>query len=262
MGLVKAPKGFIDLRPTIIAALLALSPFAANAQVVVDVNGTSWEINTNDEGSDWAGANWTLLNQQPWSGDASLALVFATKTSDSLGYPNDAYFGPYFVHQTDPACQVAGNGEPCFAACVWENDAETCGLHNFGGGSDPIFAIATEVSVVEPVAIDIKPGSDPNCFNANGHGVIPVAVLGSASFDVSAIDQTTLSFGGATVRVRGNKGPFCGVEDTNGDGWMDIVCQFEDNPDYWETGQDEATLTGKTLDAMDIEGTDSICIVP
>jgi hypothetical protein len=87
-------------------------------------------------------------------------------------------------------------------------------------------------------------------------------VLGSDSFDVSNIDQTTLSFGGASVRVRGKKGPFCGVEDANADGFYDLVCQFEDNPAYWEPGQDDATLTGALLDGTSIEGSDTICIVP
>ena len=44
--------------------------------------------------------------------------------------------------------------------------------------------------VVVPIAvqIDIKPGSDPNCFNLNGNGVIPVAILGSADFDATEVD--------------------------------------------------------------------------
>ena len=114
----------------------------------------------------------------------------------------------------------------------------------------------------EPVTIDIKPGSDPNCFNINGHGVIPVAVLGDAAFDVATIDVSTLSFGGLDVRVRGNKGPMCNLDDVNLDGFYDLVCQFEDIPDYWEPGEDDATLTGTLLDGTSIEGTDSICIVP
>ena len=113
-----------------------------------------------------------------------------------------------------------------------------------------------------PVAIDIKPGSDPNCFNINGHGVIPVAVLSDAGFDAASIDVTTLSFGGLDVRVRGNKGPLCSLEDVDFDGLNDLVCQFQDNSDYWEAGEDEATLTGTLIDGTEIEGTDSICIVP
>ena len=92
--------------------------------------------------------------------------------------------------------------------------------------------------------------------------MIPVAVLGSDTFDVTSIDQATLSFGGLDVRIRGKKGPLCGLDDTNLDGFYDLVCHFEDNSDYWEVGNDEATLTGELLDGTEIEGTDSICIVP
>jgi hypothetical protein len=123
-------------------------------------------------------------------------------------------------------------------------------------------AIELASAVPEPVTIDIKPGSDTNCFNINGHGVIPVAVLSSASFDAADIDVTTLSFGGLDVRVRGNKGPLCSLEDVNDDGLNDLVCQFQDNPEYWDVGEDEATLSGALLDGTEIEGTDSICIVP
>lgn len=113
------------------------------------------------------------------------------------------------------------------------------------------------------VSIDVKPGSDPNCFNINGHGVIPVAILGSQDLDVSNIDVTSLLFGGLEVRVRGNKGPLCSVELANGDSYLDLVCHFADDPSNWTVGEtDEASLKGTLLDGTDIEGTDSICVVP
>jgi len=112
------------------------------------------------------------------------------------------------------------------------------------------------------VEIDITPGSDPNCFNANGHGVIPVTILGSDSFDVTTIDPSTLLFGGLEVRVRGNKGPLCSLDDSNVDGLLDLVCKFEDNADYWDPGNGDATLTGNLYDGTEFKGTDSICVVP
>ncbi|MGF1740255.1 ThuA domain-containing protein [Vibrio profundum] len=113
------------------------------------------------------------------------------------------------------------------------------------------------------VDIDIKPGSDPNCFNVNSHGVIPVAVLGSESFDVMNIDPDTLNFGGLEVRVRGKKGPLCGVEESNNDGFMDLVCHFEDDADNWEPNNtDLATLSGTLYDGSEFSGSDSICVVP
>ena len=114
------------------------------------------------------------------------------------------------------------------------------------------------------VGIDIKPGSDPNCFNVNGHGVIPVAILGSASFSVADIDPETLKFGSFMVRVRGNKGPLCSLDNVNGDEFEDLVCHFDDaGQELWEPNEDAtATLTGTTFGGTNFEGTDSICVKP
>ena len=112
------------------------------------------------------------------------------------------------------------------------------------------------------VLIDIKPGSDPNCFNINGHGVIPVAILGSAEFDVNEVDPLSLSFDGLEVRLRGQRGPLCSLEDSNGDGFTDLVCHFEDDASYWAEGETIGTITGQLFDGTAIEGADSICVVP
>ena len=48
-------------------------------------------------------------------------------------------------------------------------------------------------------------------------------------FDAYNIDVESLSFGGLSVRVRGNKGPLCSTEDWNEDGYTDLVCHFEDD---------------------------------
>jgi hypothetical protein len=112
------------------------------------------------------------------------------------------------------------------------------------------------------ITIDIKPGSDPNCFNINGHGVIPVAILGTEDFDVNEIDLASLSFGGLEVRVRGNKGSLCSLDYSNEDAYFDLVCHFEDDSSAWETGDGEATLTGVLFDGTSFKGTDTICVVP
>jgi hypothetical protein len=112
------------------------------------------------------------------------------------------------------------------------------------------------------IDVDVKPGSDPNCFNINGHGVVPVAILGSTELDVANVDASSLSFGGLSVRVRGNRSPQCNVEDTNGDGYPDLVCQFEDDSAAWVEGTDMATVEGRLFDGTRIAGSDSICLVP
>jgi hypothetical protein len=110
--------------------------------------------------------------------------------------------------------------------------------------------------------IDVKPGSDPNCFNINGAGVVPVAILGSATFDATQIDTSTLDFAGLAVRVKGNGTPQCGISDTNNDGFSDLVCQFQDDSNAWSPGTTTATLTGRLLNEMAFEGSDAICVVP
>ena len=115
------------------------------------------------------------------------------------------------------------------------------------------------------VQIDIKPGSYPNCFNVNGHGVIPVSVLGDDDLDVFQIDTETLLFAGLEVRVRGNRGPLCSYEDSNSDGRMDLVCHFEDDPGAWEPADSVACVSGNFLSEYGggaFEGCDSVCIVP
>jgi len=111
--------------------------------------------------------------------------------------------------------------------------------------------------------IDIKPGSDPNCLNNDGHGVIPVAILGSEGFDVAQIDPATIVLEGLAVKAVGKSNKLLAhIEDVNDDGYDDLVVQIEDTDQVFETGDGVATLTGNLYEGTPIEGTDSICIVP
>jgi hypothetical protein len=151
------------------------------------------------------------------------------------------------------------------------------------GFDDQLGMFLDAVSLVElpcvlAVDIDIKPQSIPNCFNNNSHGVIPVAILGSADFDVSWISLDGLSFGGLNVRVKGNDKPQCSIEDVSGnfvdypqggpDGHDDLVCQFVDDAAImWDTGTGYAAVTGDLLPGypgteITIDGSDLICLRP
>jgi len=164
--------------------------------------------------------------------------------------PNGTFRGGYF---SDAWINGYGCQYVTTAHDVSHRDPKT----GFRCCSDVVEDKCPSSGVVE-VLVDVKPGSSPNCFNLDGHGVIPVAVLGSAALNVNDIDQVSLSFGGLEVRVRGNKGPQCSLEDANDDSFLDLVCQFEDDTTNWSAGaSDRATLTGRLLDGTAIEGSDS-----
>ena len=124
--------------------------------------------------------------------------------------------------------------------------------------SGTIEEIASTCSIT--VDIDIKPGSDPNCFNNDGHGVIPVAILGSNTFDVTYIDTTTITLDGQETKTKGNGDPQVAIEDVNNDGFDDMVVKIIDLDGTYAQGDGNATLSGNLLDGTEIKGTDSICI--
>lgn len=112
------------------------------------------------------------------------------------------------------------------------------------------------------VNIDIKPGSDPNCFNNDGRGVIPVAIFSDGYFDATQIDPLTISLDGQGVRIAGKGNIQAHIEDVNDDGLDDLMILIEDIEGTFSVGDEIAILTGITFNGISIEGIDSICIVP
>lgn len=113
------------------------------------------------------------------------------------------------------------------------------------------------------VAIDIKPGSTSNCFNNNGYGALPVAILGSSNFNANQVNPETVALNGMVVKAVGKSNKLLThIEDTNSDGFMDMVVQIQDADGAYASGETLATLAGKTFSGKDIKGTDTICIVP
>ena len=158
--------------------------------------------------------------------------------------------GPHYNHQPCPADDDCYTVEPPTTMRV--------SMHLSQPGD--WMRVITEGAI--DMQIDIKPGSDPNCFNINGAGVVPVAILGSGTFNATQVDTSTLAFAGLEVRVRGNGTPQCSISDTNRDGFSDLVCQFQDDSDLWSPGATTAELTGLLLNGMAFEGSDAICVVP
>lgn len=139
------------------------------------------------------------------------------------------------------------------------------GVWNQTGFDDITLGSATpgeEEPGAEEIEIDIKPGSDHNPINPNSKGVIPVAILGSAPFDVTTVDVTTLTFGpdGATP-AHDLTDPIVyadHLQDVNSDGFTDLVSHYRTQDTGIAKGDTEACLTGETTGGVAILGCDAI----
>jgi sugar lactone lactonase YvrE len=118
--------------------------------------------------------------------------------------------------------------------------------------------IALELEEVLRVAIDIKPGSDPNAVNPAARGLIPVAVLTTESFDALTVSPSSVQFGpnGASMVHRSGH-----LEDVDSDGDLDLVLHFRTQETGIQCGDTSASLTGETFDGQAIQGSDSLVTV-
>jgi len=111
------------------------------------------------------------------------------------------------------------------------------------------------------VGVDIKPGSYPNAINLRSKGSVPVALLGSAEFDISSVDLATVKFGKMHEMDSGAPALRSALQDVNGDGFMDRVFHFKIKETGLELSDTEACLHGMTLGGEHFCGHDSVKII-
>jgi hypothetical protein len=119
-------------------------------------------------------------------------------------------------------------------------------------------ALSRAVSLV----IDIRPGTTPNVVNLRARGVLPVAILGRADFDVTSIDVATVRFGPAAAAPEHDLlDPEVYLEhlqDVDSDGFLDLMTHFRIQDLGLSCDMTEATLTVSTTAGNELEATDSI----
>ena len=130
------------------------------------------------------------------------------------------------------------------------------------------------VREVVKIPFDIKPGSCPNPINPKSKGVLPVAILGTAEFDVLDIDVSSLLLEGVPpIRssIEDVTAPFVGDEcdcaEEGPDGYDDLTLKFRTQEivaAIWPIASgDERVLTisGTLLDGTPFEASDCVVVV-
>jgi hypothetical protein len=211
-----------------------------------------WTVvqDSGEAGFEWGRITW---NTEPEASEpAGTEIVVESRTSDSeAGLGGQAFF-------------AVSNGELFSSFGRFVEVRVT--LKASSGGLSPVLSdVRVQPAIIE-VDVDIKPGSYPNSINVKRTtGVIPVAVLGNADFDVMTIDAGTLRFGpDLAMPAHGLTDPdtYVGhLEDVNADGFMDLVSHYVVGDTGLSHGDTEACLTGETLSGIPIEGCDSVRIL-
>ncbi len=139
-------------------------------------------------------------------------------------------------------------------------------------------------------SLDIKPGSCPNSFNRNSHGVLPVALVGTDTFDVAQVDISSIQLsradgvGGSVAPHEGPPGPHsefedaatpfdgqpCDCHELEGDGVTDLSMKFKTDDvvaalelnDLPAGDLVELVVDGTLLDGTPFSGRDCVRLVP
>lgn len=130
-------------------------------------------------------------------------------------------------------------------------------------GQIPVEAACDQV--IE-ILVDVKPQSCPNPINCRKNGVTPVAVVGTAGFDVTQIDPDSVRLGGAapvnwayedvTTPAGGpSDPPDCDADCTTlgADGFLDLTLKYDTQEVIDLSGLDELP-PGKTCTTLEVTG--------
>ena len=174
--------------------------------------------------------------------------------------------------------------------CLYDGRGQELGCDGMGGVEPTGITVLGDCELVMFARLDIKPGSCPNPFNRNSHGVLPVAFIGTEDFALADVDVDSIRLsradgvGGEVAPNEGPPGPHsvfedvatpfegepCDCHDLSTDGIDDLSVKFRADDvvealelDDLDSGTlVELVVTGNLLDGTPFEAGDCIRLVP
>lgn len=226
-------------------------------QVAMTILNVAPTVNAGPDGTVVSGQNFTLTGgfsdpgviDYPWNWSVNWG--FGT---NSTGSTNDQSLP---ISATTRAC-AAGTYNVVLSVTDKDN----------GTGSDNMQLSVSYLSV----AIDVTPTGSPNPVSMKKNGLIPIAVLSTATFDATTADPSKITLGDEigvdTPVARQNKGTYqAKFTDVSKDGRLDLVVMF-DNPALVANGDINAGTTQLVLRGFlndgctNFRGTGIVVVVP
>lgn len=186
-----------------------------------------------------------------WGGNAAGQLGIGTMTGSATAVA---------VHIGNPVTLVsAGASHTCGVvpaeAAVYCWGSNTSG--QLGNGTTANATLPALVKLTTPplqVTIDIMPSDASNSAYRDATSPLEVALFGSAGFDASQVNTST-------VRLAGAAPSGAQLGDLNGDGIADLVIQFRVADLNLADGTTQACLTGATTGGVPFSGCDQITLI-
>ncbi len=130
-----------------------------------------------------------------------------------------------------------------------------------GGNIDETWVLTNASGVTAiPVGIAIRPNRAGNAISLSTTVTVPVAILSSATFDATTqVDRTSLTFGhsGSEHSLASCQNRYL---DVNGDGRLDLTCNFTVSQTGFQIGDTTGYLQGMTTVGNPFAGSDTVSI--
>ncbi|MDD5058036.1 MAG: hypothetical protein PHQ60_09190 [Sideroxydans sp.] len=213
---------------------------------------------------------------------ASSALLGASATnyfvSPSPSTPGCTGAAPFRTRGLETSTQYAHTNCP-FSNDCYTVSGNTIDVYMWAGAAGDWIRVLTQGALKVSIEIKNEGEHKRKCIENHKHEQLHVTILGNANVDVKQIDIASLSLAGMSVQMHGDEGKqekdrreegrgrdkdegnkSCKVNDTNHDGFFDLVCKFNGDASGISEGSTLLDLSGQLKNGTPIEGSDTVCV--